>query len=733
MNMNKEEFLKTATAKIYNFKQKQKIKAELIDHIETKKEFFMEIGYNQETSEAKAISTMGDAEEICNDLSKLYNSFYNPAPDIITYCIWFGILGILYLIFDRYIFNDLGTTALCAGAVTFSTALLCIYSAISIIKKQKLLVIGNLIGSFANAVFNLLCIASINKNTGTDISAFTSYVFGNSVPASQNTKYSISVLICTIIILLISVATQIPIFIMLNKTANFENTKSTNNALKIFKKVSIISAVILVAITSIFTARFFACRENIKRQCTENIELTLEIAENCSNLSEVPSYLAEHNYSFKEINSNGNVEGYIFSNSISEILITLNNDDAKKEEKHGLERIAAIFENRIKSKYPESFEQKNEYYIQFSLINLAKYKNGSDSISLTLLKTPEEELDILYNFEASEIHSYQDIAYAIKNTCPTSVYILPSKDKSTFDSQVKLTCSTGYGDNSYNTDYNLVIESEKKGKIKKQKESIVEILTNSPDISKEELANATGATIINPKYSQSDIKKNITMMQELLKDNESYKELLADVEESDYDFDEMIDDLIESYYESMYIYEISDDLTFKITRSSEDDKTSIFIYFDSKTNVDFVSIDVINDEEDSDYFASYYGNFRKIHVKEKGYFSMKGYAYSDYQNIPYYTKSGSRYRFVVETNEKGYELYYLKNIHGDKHETYDCYTDKDGYLVFDDDKKFRSKISESDLEITEYTDDKQNIYIKALETNWDSDGSLLDYNKYYKK
>lgn len=63
MSMNKEEFIKTATAKIYNFNQKQKIKAELTDHIETKKEFFMEIGYSQEASEEKAISAMGDAEK----------------------------------------------------------------------------------------------------------------------------------------------------------------------------------------------------------------------------------------------------------------------------------------------------------------------------------------------------------------------------------------------------------------------------------------------------------------------------------------------------------------------------------------------------------------------------------------------------------------------------------------------------------------------------------------------
>ena len=164
MSINTEEFLKNATAKIYNFNQKQKIKAELTDHIETKKEFFMEIGYSEAASEEKAIAAMGDAEEISNDLSKLYNSFYNPAPVIILYCIWFGLLGVLYLIFNNYIFNDLGTTSLCAGAITFSTALLCIYSAISELKKRKQLIIGNIIGSIANAVFNLFCIASINKN-----------------------------------------------------------------------------------------------------------------------------------------------------------------------------------------------------------------------------------------------------------------------------------------------------------------------------------------------------------------------------------------------------------------------------------------------------------------------------------------------------------------------------------------------------------------------------------------
>lgn len=727
MSINTEEFLKTATAKIYNFNQKQKIKAELIDHIETKKEFFMEIGYNEAASEEKAITEMGDAEEISNDLSKLYNSFYNPAPDIILYCIWFGLLGVLYLIFNNYIFNDLGTTALCAGAITFSTALLCIYSAISVLKKRKQLIIGNIIGSIANAVFNLFCIASINKNIGTDISLFNSQIFGDFVPDSQNTKYSIIVLISAIIILLFSIVSQIPIYAALNKTANSENTIKTNKELKTFKNVSIISAIIFIIITSIFTARFFACRENIKNQCSESFKLALEIAENCNNLGEVSEFLSENNYKFKEINGS---KGYTFENSISKISVTLNNGDAEKEEKHGLERLAAIFENTIKSKYPESYEQKNDYYIQFSLTNLAKYKNGSDSVSLSMLKTPEKELDILYNFEANENHSSEEIINAVTDTCPTSLFILPSKDKSRLDSEINLTYSTGYGDNSYNTDYNFKIKSEKKEKIEKQKESIIKILTDSPDISKEALANAAGAEIINPKYSVDEILQSMRMVQEAMKDNEDYKSLMEEMEENDYDLNKISD----IYYDSMCTYEISDDLSFKMLRITENNETSIFISFDSKTNIDFVGADIIGKkEEDSRYNASYYGNFRKIHIYETGYCSMKGYAYSDFKNVPYYTKSGSRYRFVIETDENGSELYYLKNIYGDKHEAYDCYTDKDGYLVFDDEHKFRSKVSPSDLELTEYTDGKNNIYIKALETNWDTDGTLLDYHIYYKR
>lgn len=102
----------------------------------------MEIGYSSEESEKKAIAAMGNAEEISTSLSKLYNSFYNPMPDIIAYCIWFGMLGILYLAFKKYIFNNLGTTAICACGIAFSSMLLCLYSAITALKKRKQLIIG---------------------------------------------------------------------------------------------------------------------------------------------------------------------------------------------------------------------------------------------------------------------------------------------------------------------------------------------------------------------------------------------------------------------------------------------------------------------------------------------------------------------------------------------------------------------------------------------------------------
>jgi len=724
MSMKKEEFIKTATSKIYNFNQKQKIKAELTDHIETKESFFMKIGYSKEASEEKALSAMGDAEEISADLSKLYNSFYNPLPDIIAFSIWFISLGILYLFFSKYVFYDVGAGALCAAGIAFSTSILFLFSAFAVIKKRKTLAIGNIIGSFINAAFNIFCFASIDKISDGSISYFNSILFKHTIPKTISKNFTINPLIFTILILTASIAIQVILFAYLNKTDTAQNTLNTNKSLKILKNTSLISAGIIFIFSLLLITEFFLFQTNIKKEYTKTFDLAMEISQSCETRQDILNYINQNSNNFEEIKLGDEIIGYNYNGSIGKISINfLSEKDFENSEQNILKKLTSVFIEAVYEKYPESKEQKYDYTLDLNIANPANYKNEGDSISLKKLKAKEETLDIFYNFETAE-HSNDEIIKFLKEHCPTSLTIHPSKNKERFNTEITAAYTCGNGEYKYNTDFNIILKSKSIQTADKQKENIIKILNENPDINDDELAAMLNAKIITPDFSYSEFMRNVSnfkssMNFETDEEKETKEEILS-----------KIDSYAESLYNYFTCFEISDDLNFKKINSS--DKSCALIFFDSKTNIEYLDFNIVgNNTEEKNYNAMYLGNFRKIYIKNKGYCSMKGYAYNEYKNIPYYTKDGSRYRFVTEADENGNELYYLVNIHGDKHEAYDCYTDKNGYLVFDDKNEFKKTFNNSDLKITEYQDKNKNKYIKALETNWDTDGSLLDYNEYY--
>lgn len=724
MNMNKEEFIKKATEKVYNFNQKQKIKAELTDHIETKECYFREIGYSKEASEEKALCAMGDAEEISQSLSKLYNSFYNPAPDIIAFAVWFSVLGVLYLFFRKYIFGDIGTTALCAGAIALTTAILLTYTCIGLIKKSKPIIIGNIIGSIINAAFNLFCMVSIDKTTGGSSSAFNAQVFGSLIPAAQQNGYHFSSLIITIILFILSVSIQILILFCIIKTEKAQNSKRTNSTLKILKAVISSFAAASIIAAAVFTARFFAFQSNIKNDYIKTYQLAIEISEQCETWQQVSDYVSESGYDFKATVKDGIPQSYKLDSSTACLLLTINadEDDARLKE---LDKFTGRIFKMLMAQYPETLESKYQYSVQVSTNNISKYKNGADSISLMKLKTNEEYIDKLYNIE-SETPSKTEIIHFVKESCPSNAYILPSKDKRNYNSEIKITYTCGYGENAYDTEFDFICKSEKAEKIDEIKSNIISTIKSNPDITKEALAKAANAEITTPEVSYTEYLKYIEFIKDSIESNEESAQLLA---ENDID----LKTEAENFYKFLYSFKISNDLMFNmLPREFSDNGNAVLLFFNSKTNIEFVGFEIIDlsDQEENKYNAVYLGNFRKVNADEK-YFSMKGYAYSDYENVPYYTKNGIRYRFVIEENENGNERYFLKNIHGDKHEADFCYTDKDGFLVFDDDKTFFGA-SVGGYKTTEYHDKKGNKYTKALETNWDSNGELLNFNEYLK-
>ena len=58
--MNKKDYLGAVTAKVFDSDAKKSVTSELEVHIDEKTDFFKEIGYNEESSEEKAIEAMGE-------------------------------------------------------------------------------------------------------------------------------------------------------------------------------------------------------------------------------------------------------------------------------------------------------------------------------------------------------------------------------------------------------------------------------------------------------------------------------------------------------------------------------------------------------------------------------------------------------------------------------------------------------------------------------------------------
>ena len=94
--MNINDYIKDATSKIFDAKEKRKVEAELTDHILKHKEFNEEIGYDAEKAEEMAVEKMGEGTDIAEQLGTLHIDFYTPVGDIICTVIWLLLLGGAY-------------------------------------------------------------------------------------------------------------------------------------------------------------------------------------------------------------------------------------------------------------------------------------------------------------------------------------------------------------------------------------------------------------------------------------------------------------------------------------------------------------------------------------------------------------------------------------------------------------------------------------------------------------
>ncbi len=102
MNYNFDDYLNTVRQNIKNKKLHAPVCAELESHLQDSADFYVEIGYDEETANRKALEDMGEPHSIAEKFGKLYNLSFVQYLMFVFYCIAvFGnFIANIFLIFE---------------------------------------------------------------------------------------------------------------------------------------------------------------------------------------------------------------------------------------------------------------------------------------------------------------------------------------------------------------------------------------------------------------------------------------------------------------------------------------------------------------------------------------------------------------------------------------------------------------------------------------------------------
>lgn len=700
--MKINDYIKSAVSKIFNQNEKHKVEAELADHMLIQKTFNEEIGYDEQTAEEMAVEVMGDSSDISDQLASLHNDYYNPTWDIILTVLWISLLGAGYFILKQYIFDDIGTVSINLASIFTAISIFFISSFAAMQKSRIINCFLNTVGGIGTILFTYFVINNISKIAGNIGNLFR--IITGSYTATIGDAKSIVTIPITLIVAIIVLLTTIISSSYCIKKQNLNNTLSDNHLNNTVSKINLIMTVVFVIISILCSTRFFVFQNNIKEKYSDDISLAFDIAKSCETVNDINEYIKNSSADFTEIKNKNQIIGYSYNSQIANIIINFNPDDDENKKETATERLAKVFANAILKRYPESYEKQTDYSINLSISNLSQYKNGYDSLSLYKIKTTPNQLDDIYNFIALNKDNNTQAEF-LKEYSPANLYIIPSNNQYKHDTQFTYTYTIGSGTNAYNTDFIVYEYSEKRKNIETLKEKVINYLTENPDADNNQIEQNLGCTL--DKKQIDDIVSAIDILLSYAKydiSNEIYEQLHSD-----------------ERYKQFRIFKFSDDLLFMYTKLEEEN----IILFDSYTNITFLGISSPNQEEEDGYYqSSGNGMWRKIaHNPYKIHYSKDGIAYDDYENIPYYTKNGIRFRYEFDEEKS---LHYLIGLNGEKYEANHGYIDKDGYLCFFTNNELKKNYPNEYY----YHDQKGNIYTKALETSWDKDGNILDFEEY---
>lgn len=175
--MKREDYIKRATARIFDLRQKWAVTAELEDHIAHRTEALEEIGYDPERAEAQGVEAMGDPAEICDQLGALHNRFYTPVGDIVFLLLWGGLLAGAYFALRQFAFGDVGLTDLLNAGACLAPGCACLYGVWCLHQRHPVTAALYAVGLVGSGVYLYFLLQKLSATMGGQFANWQAFVF----------------------------------------------------------------------------------------------------------------------------------------------------------------------------------------------------------------------------------------------------------------------------------------------------------------------------------------------------------------------------------------------------------------------------------------------------------------------------------------------------------------------------------------------------------------------------
>lgn len=248
--MKREDYIKKATARIFDSRQKRAVTAELEDQIAHRTQALEEIGYDPERAEAQGVEAMGDPAEICDQLGALHNRFYTPVWDIVFLLLWGGLLAGAYFALRQYVFGDVGLTALLNAGACLVPGCACLYGVWCLHQNHPVTAVLYALGLGGSGVYLYFLLQKLSATMGGRFANWQAFLFHQEILKHQGLYANdqavaggIAGLLAPGVLLLLAA-----VIYMLKKAA-LANTRLDNRLARAFGRLGAVLGVLCLAAT----------------------------------------------------------------------------------------------------------------------------------------------------------------------------------------------------------------------------------------------------------------------------------------------------------------------------------------------------------------------------------------------------------------------------------------------------------------------------------------------------